>query len=510
LIFSPSRFPSATRPALLAICAIALTLAVRLAGQSAAQPLQLLSRDGRRTMPVTVSGSQEMLALDDLARAFQLTVRDDGGAITVAYKGRTIVLTADQTIASVAGRLISLPAPPVRVDGRWLVPVEFLNRALASIYDARLDLRRASHLLVIGDLRVPRVSVRLETTPTTARVTLDVVPSANPAISQQGTSRLVVRLDADALDLSLPAIQAGPLVQAGRSNDASSVAIDLGPRFASFRSATAPIDDGIRVTVDLVGDQPETAPAPSTTTTQATPGEAAPPDLTGNVGLRTIAIDAGHGGGDSGATGANGTLEKNVSLAVARRVKAALEARLGVRVVMTRDDDRGVAIESRTALANNNKADLFVSLHANASFRPEASGATIYVASLKELAVGGDRVGSERLPVFGGGMRTIEILPWGFSQIPHQAKSDELAQAIATALTEKVPVSTRVIEHAPLRLLESANMPAVLVEMGYLTNAQQEAALAGSELQAALAQSLVDAIARFREAQAAAAPQAGR
>ena len=244
-----------TRIALLAVCGLAFLLAVRVTGQSSAQALQLLSRDGRRTIPIVQSGGQDMVALDELSRAFQLNVRDDGGAITVGYKGRTIVLTPDQTIASVAGRLISLPAPPVRADGRWLVPLDFISRALASIYDTRLDLRRTSRLLVIGDLRVPRVSVRLETTATTARITLDVVPTATPSVAQQGTSRLVVRVDADAIDLLTPTVQPGPLVQAVRNNDASSVAIDLGPRFASFRSATAPIDDGIRVTVDLTADQ---------------------------------------------------------------------------------------------------------------------------------------------------------------------------------------------------------------------------------------------------------------
>ena len=505
-----SRPSLTTRLVLLAVCGLALSLVVRLAGQSSPQALQLLSRDGRRSIPITMSGTQEMLALEDLARAFQLTVRDDGGAITVAYKGRTVVLTPDQTIASVAGRLISLPAVPTRVDGRWLVPVEFINRALASIYDVRLDLRRTSHLLVIGEVRAPRVTVRVDTTATTARVTLDVVPAANPAIAQQASARLVVRLDADALDLAVPTVQAGPLVQAIRSNDASSLAIDLGPRFTSFRSATLPIDDGMRVTIDLVGDQPDTPPA-APTTTQAAPINPTLPDPTSSgAGLGTIAIDAGHGGDDVGATGAGGTLEKNVTLAVARRIKATLEARLGMRVVMTRDDDRVVAIESRSALANNNKAELFVSIHANASFRPEAGGATIYVAALKEVGVGGDHVGSERLPVFGGGMRTIEILPWGFSQIPHREKSEELAQDIATAFTNKVPVSQRAIERAPLRVLESANMPAVLVEMGYLTNAQQESALSGNELQTALAQSVVDGIARFREGQAASALQAAR
>lgn len=452
-----------------------------------------------------------MIALDELSRAFQLNVRDDGGAITVAYKGRTIVLTPDQTIASVAGRLISLPAPPVRADGRWLVPLDFINRALASIYDTRLELRRASRLLVIGDLRVPRVSVRLETTATTARVMLDVVPSANPSVAQQGNARLVVRLDADAVDLLSPTVQPGPLLQAIRFNDASSVAIDLGPRFATFRSATAPIDDGIRITIDLTEQGETPAPAAPTTTAQAPAAEPGLPDFSAaNGAIRTVAIDAGHGGDDAGAKGASGTLEKNITLAVARRVKSALEARLGVRVVMTRDDDKTIPIESRTALANNNKADLMLSLHVNASFRAEAKGATAYVAALKDISVGGDRVGSERLPVFGGGMRTIDIVPWSFAQIPHRAKSEELAQTLVDALTNHVPLATNAIEHAPLRVLESANMPAVLLEMGYLTNSDQETALAGADLQAALTQAIVDAVARFREGQAATAAQAGR
>lgn len=500
-----------TRIALLAVCGLAFLLAVRVTGQSPAQSLQLLSRDGRRTLPIISSGGQDMVALDDLSRAFQLNVRDDGGAITVGYKGRTIVLTPDQTIASVAGRLISLPAPPVRADGRWLVPLDFISRALASIYDTRLDLRRTSRLLVIGDLRVPRVTVRTETTGATARVTLDVVPTANPSVAQQGTSRLVVRLDADAIDLLAPAVQPGPLVQAIRNNDASSVAVDLGPRFASFRSATAPIDDGIRITLDLTADQTDTPAASAPTTTAQTPSpEPGLPDFTASGTIRTVAIDAGHGGDDAGARGAAGTLEKNITLAVARRVKSALEARLGLRVVMTRDDDRTVPIESRTALANNNKAELLLSLHANASFRAEARGATAYVAALKDIGVGGDRVGSERLPVFGGGMRTIDIVPWSFAQIPHRAKSEELAQTIVTALTDHVPLAANSIEHAPLRVLESANMPAVLLEMGYLTNADQETALAGADLQGTLTQAIVDAVARFRDGQSAAAAQAGR
>src|SRR5262245_4593137 len=124
-------------------------------------------------------GDQEFVALADLVSAFQLAVREDAlGAITVSYKGKTILLTPDQALASVSGRLVSLPAPPTRSGRRWLVPVEFVSRALALIYDARLDLRKPSRLLVIGDLRVPRLAARYEALGNAARLTIDASPRA--------------------------------------------------------------------------------------------------------------------------------------------------------------------------------------------------------------------------------------------------------------------------------------------------------------------------------------------
>ena len=148
------RFPSAVTFGLL------LALAAALSSQTPAPPsLTVFSKDGRRAVPIAMVGDQEFVGLDDLVAMFQLTLREDAlGAITVAYKGKTILLTPDQALASVSGRLVSLPAPPSRNGRRWLVPEEFISRALALIYDLRLDLRKPSRLLVVGDLRVPRIS----------------------------------------------------------------------------------------------------------------------------------------------------------------------------------------------------------------------------------------------------------------------------------------------------------------------------------------------------------------
>lgn len=473
------------------------------AGQTATASLDILARDGRRSIAVFTSGSQEMVALDDLASRFGLTVRDDGGAITVGYKTARIVLTPDQNIASVSGRLISLASAPARAGNRWLVPLDFIARALVPVYDTRLELRRVSHLLIVGDLRVPRVAARSESSAAGARVTVDVTPAATTAVSQQG-QRLLLRVDADALDFAVTPVAPGPLVQAIRVADAVNLAVDLGPRFAIFRASTQPTDTGLRVTIDIVGTA-DTAPAPAPVPAP-TPAPPAPtadaPLVPSGGGIRTVAIDAGHGGDDLGARGMGGLIEKDLTLTLARRLKSLLESRLGVRVVMTREDDRVVTPEGRSALANNNKADLFISLHANSALRPTTAGAVVYVASFTNAELATEARAPERLPVFGGGQRAIEIVPWQLAQIPHRDESARLAQAVVDslgALGGRVPLAARPLEHAPMRVLASANMPAVLLEAGYLSNEAQEQALGTPDVQNALAAALMDAVVRFRD-----------
>src|SRR5689334_859281 len=152
-------------------------------------------------------GDQEFVGLDDLVAMFQLTIREDAlGALTVGYKGKTIILTPDQALASVAGRLVSLPAPPTRGAGRrWMVPVEFTSRALASIYDARLDLRKPSRLLLVGDVGGPRMTARYEPLGSAARLTSDATPRAASTVTQDG-DHLSVKFDVDALDAPNPVI----------------------------------------------------------------------------------------------------------------------------------------------------------------------------------------------------------------------------------------------------------------------------------------------------------------
>jgi N-acetylmuramoyl-L-alanine amidase len=500
------------RSPLLALLAFAaLVGAVAAQAPSAAAPYTVLSREGRRPLAARVMNGQEMFALDDLARLFNLTAREDAaaGGLTVSVGTQTIALSPGQGLASVGGRLISLPAPPIK-DGRsWFVPVDFVARALAPVMPTRLELRKPSRLILVGDIRMPRVAGRVEALGSLARITLDIAPATPHAVTQDG-GRLVVRFEADALDATLPATTAPELVQAVRPGDgAAAIAIDLGPRFASFRTTDQPGDRGAgRLVIDVLAQTTETAPAPPAP--PSAPADAPPLlDLTPAGALRTIVIDAGHGGSEDGARGADGTLEKNVTLAVARRLKGALEARLGVRVILTRDGDTTVGLDERAALANNNKADLFVSLHANASVRPGTSGAEVFYLSLDEYGDAAQRVAraeSESLPVFGGGSRDIEVILWEMAQARYIRESAALAQAVEASLRERVPMSGRALQQAPFRVLVGANMPAVLVEMGFITNAAQEKQLNSDDFQNLVVQGLVESVTRFRDSRAASRP----
>jgi N-acetylmuramoyl-L-alanine amidase len=234
-------------------------------------------------------------------------------------------------------------------------------------------------------------------------------------------------------------------------------------------------------------------------------------DLSPVGGLRTVVIDPGHGGDDDGVRGSGGALEKNITLAVARKLKASLESRLGIRVLLTRDGDQNVGLDERAALANNNKADLLLSLHANASLRTTMTGAQVFYLSLDEYGEEAQRVAhadSESLPVFGAGARDIEVILWEMAQARYIERSAALAQSTEAALRGRVPMNPRAIQQAPFRVLVGANMPAVLVEMAFLSNSQQERELTNDTFQNGMVQGLVDAIVRFRDGDAGSRPGA--
>jgi N-acetylmuramoyl-L-alanine amidase len=507
------------------LCVIAMVLLLisgpHAQGTAPLSPLTLITRDGRRPVPTMILNGQEFIALDDLASLFQLTVREDtlAGGVTISYKGRTIVASADQAMASVNGRVVTLPAPVARVGRRLLVPVDFIPRALAPIYDSPIDLRRASRLLIVGTVRVARVAVRLDAVGPPTRAIVEITPALLVSTGYDA-GRVLVRIETDALDAAPSPAPAGLIDQIQTGTPATTIAFALNPRSGTPRVSTTTTTESTRVTIEvpLAAQSQDTSTAPAPQPAQP-PSPAAPvptpssaPALPGGAAarLQTLVIDAGHGGDDVGVRGVKGTLEKQITLDVARKLKMLIETRLGVRVVMTRDDDRAIAPDERDAIANNSKADLFLSLHANGAPSTTVKGTEVYYLRL-------DRAGEDArrsveatelvLPVVGGATRPIDVIRWDLAQAAHIDASSRFASMLEEELEKHGPMGPRPLQQAPMRVLSGANMPAALVEIAYLTNADQEQNVQSGDFQMTLVQGIYDAIVRFRAyLEASAAP----
>jgi len=490
------------------LCAVLLA-AVGLAAQPSQPPTApaappravwtVISASGPEPLPVVRQPRGEFVAAADLTRLFGVTLREDrAGGLLLTFRDQTIVVSIDQGLASVGGRLVSLPAPPVRQGSGWLLPIQVIDRVLAAAggQGPRIDVRSRSSLIVVGDVTVPRVDVRSAPQPNGTRVVLTIAPAVPHTVTQE-EGRLLVRLAADALDADLSGAATSPLLTDVRVVPPSTVALGLGPTFGSYRAVDAPEGAGTRLTVDLLPAAPAT---PEPTAPEETAAEALPPLQLDQTGLRTIVLDPGHGGEELGARGPSGTLEKDVALSVARQLKAAIESRLGLRVLMTRSGDETVALDARAALANNNKADLFISLHANASVRSSVAGAEVFYVSVGDYDVA--RVEAAEpgatVPVLGGGRRTLDLILWEMAQARHLEESARFAAIVEEELRQRVPMSPRAIQQAPFRVLVGANMPAVLVEMGFITNPTEEKRLASPEYQGQLVATLLNAIIRYK------------
>jgi len=181
---------------------------------------------------------------------------------------------------------------------------------------------------------------------------------------------------------------------------------------------------------------------------------------------RVIVIDPGHGGQDFGAKGSDGALEKSVALELARLIAAQLEPEF--KVELTRTDDYQVELDDRTALANHLEAAIFISIHTGAGFVHSITGTSIYYYQNHSKS----DAAREQRPASVNSDSNEQIL-WKNIQTRHIDQSRALARAIDERLKPVTAIQSRT-EGLPLAVLQGADMPAVLIEAGYLTNPAEE------------------------------------
>jgi N-acetylmuramoyl-L-alanine amidase len=214
-----------------------------------------------------------------------------------------------------------------------------------------------------------------------------------------------------------------------------------------------------------------------------------------------IVIDAGHGGHDTGTIGPNGVKEKDVVLDVAHRLGKLLEARLGAEVVYTREDDTFIPLETRTAIANQEQADLFVSVHANSSDDPDARGVETYYLNFTSSRDALE-VAARENAVSDKSIHELQDLVKKIALKEKIEESKEFASNVQTALHSglslKNPgIRNRGVKKAPFIVLIGANMPSILAEISFVSNPTDARKLETTDYRQRIAESLYRGISKY-------------
>jgi len=222
--------------------------------------------------------------------------------------------------------------------------------------------------------------------------------------------------------------------------------------------------------------------------------------------VNTVIIDPGHGGDDIGAKGKKGVMEKDITLAIAFKLSKILRER-GYKVVMTRYSDTFVPLKERTGIANNNKGDIFISIHVNASVR-KAYGAETYYLSLSGMEQVSDTVAFENRMASRKQKNSTKdnsnesddlmFILWDMAQTEYLKDSAELAEEIQTGMNKLTGIRNRGVKQAALVVLKGLNMPGVLVEVAFLSNPKEETKLTTDSFQKNAATAIANSIDSYK------------
>jgi N-acetylmuramoyl-L-alanine amidase len=262
---------------------------------------------------------------------------------------------------------------------------------------------------------------------------------------------------------------------------------------------TAPVNQepGLRPVSERSKTAPKKEEPPPATTAAAPPPPSQPAPGPARSGVRTIVIDPGHGGIEVGAKGKFGALEKDVTLAISLKLKSLIEKNLAYMVELTRDKDIDVPLETRAAIANNHKAELFISVHVNGSNRRNAKGSETFFLSLnatdeesRRLAYLENSQAQFEKPMDTANKDEIMMILWDMAQSAYLKESQRLAEIIQEELNTLLGTANRGIKQAPFKVLTGVACPAVLVEVAFISNPEEEKELVDERFQENVAQAI--------------------
>ncbi|HSB36658.1 MAG TPA: N-acetylmuramoyl-L-alanine amidase [Thermoanaerobaculia bacterium] len=444
-------------------------------------PLRVEEAEGRVFAAVAdvVVAFEGTVAFDERTRSFEVTV-----------KGRTAVFGTDAPVAVVDTKLVSLSAPARARGALAFGDAEFLSRVLGPLTGLSFTWDAGRRTLMAARPETPEITVEA--------TVADVGDTTKVVFRFSRPPQYRVEKTHDAVVLKFPGVSLLPGAPEKLSDSPLVVRVNI----RGTEAVVTLREKGLATNVYPLGAPPRlvvdvTRASASSSSSVLTPAPASR--------VRTVVLDPGHGGAEEGARGPAGLFEKDATLALAKTVQDVLTRR-GYRTVLTRSSDTGVGLEDRAASANAAKADVFVSLHANASRAPNAHGTEVFYLSLDAsdraaalLAESENRAGDSPTPSAekNAAARDLDLILWDLAQNQHLGASARLAEIIQSDFNRLLGVTTRGVKQAPFRVLIGVNAPAVLVEVAFITNPDEERKLGAEEFRRQTAETLAGSLDAF-------------
>jgi len=488
----------------------------------AAESLILYMDTQTRSLPITSVEGQRYIALQDLLSTVGLVneVEKSASVLQIRIGKHSLLFRPNSTLVVIDGGLTSMGDPILVMSSGWMVPVESIAKILPRLTDQKVTFSRDAPRAFVTSQPPPRLFFEATKGILSSRVALQATRAVPFEMKQDGR-QLIINLGNQPLDPSAEKLSysddriksivfddsdSKPKLRITLSSpdlDVKASMAQEGRVFVAVISAAQQITPPVPPPPgSSLPSQPAQIPAPSG---PGVAGQAKGPILPQRGVLRTVTIDAGHGGMDSGARAANNTaIEKNLTLEIAQRLRASLQQRLGLQVYMTRETDGDVTPEQRATIANTNHSDVFISLHIGFSLVQGWDGVRVYVySSIKEAvplpppsptgSKATEQLSAEQPPVV-----HVYFRDWMKANAANFQMNQALAELTESELSPLWTQEPSAPRLAALRPLANVLMPAVVVELGNLNSATNVKQIINPHFQAKIAAAITNAVQRFK------------
>ncbi len=413
------------------------------------------------TLECVVDDGQTMVCLSEMAKIFKAYMQWNPitKVVTLTKDKNTLKFNIGSPNVQINNRYYKMEAPLRLITGRIFIPLNFIVHNFANLFNLLIRWDKDDKRLIIDSKETYVSSMEEE-------MNRRFPPSANQ-----------------------------PVRDTGSTTAASSMKLTNRIYEEQVKSSIQEKSSNLEIANNIRQED--------STSDSLVLAQNSPPD---NVRIRTIVIDPGHGGKDSGAVGKTGLLEKNVVLDISKRLRFALQRAMpNVNILLTRDNDYFIPLRERTRFANYKNADMFISIHSNASYASKAHGFEVFCLSTeasddasRALAAAENEVISLEKEAGSNNIDMIKLILGDIAQQEFIDESMELAQSVQSIVCKNMGLVSRGAKSAFFWVLRDAMMPAVLIEVGFLTNPFEESRLRSEEFRDNMVSSICDAIVVYK------------